>query len=74
MSGYELSDKDIDGMVRWLQAQHPENANRDYAAGMLISMKLMYRKLGWDDPDKLEDFYLEYDSRRADQNGKTSEE
>ena len=74
MNGYRLNDKDTDFMVRWLETHHPENANRQYAEAMLIEMKLTYRQTGWDNPDKLENYYAEYNRKHSDQNGKTSEE
>lgn len=74
MQGYRLNDEDTEAMVRWLEQHHSENANREYAAAMLVAMKLAYRQIGWSDPDKLEDFYREYSQKLADQNGKTSEE
>ena len=74
MNGYRLNDKDIDMMVNWLKAHHPENANEKYAASFLVGMKLSYRSLGWSDPDKLEDYYIEFDSRESDQKGKTSDD
>ena len=68
-NGYRLSDEDIDAMVRWLKTHHPENANKEYAASWLVSVKLTYRQTGWADPDKLEDFYQEYQkSEKPDQN------
>ena len=72
--GYRLNDDDVAGIVRWLQAHHPENANPYYAASFLIEMKLKYRTVGWADPDKVEDYYQEYNQKHSDQNGKTSDE
>jgi hypothetical protein len=63
MNGYRLNDKDVDAMVRWLQTHHPENANKEYASAFLVAMKLSYRQVGWDDPDKLENFYSDYDKK-----------
>jgi hypothetical protein len=74
MNGYRLSDKDVEAMIRWLKVHHLENANQDFAAAMLVDMKLTYRQTGWDDPDKLEDFYIEYVRKLSDQNGKMSDE
>ncbi len=71
MSGYEITDEDIEAIDRWLSVNHPENANQDYAKGMLVKMKSLYRQVGFDNPDHLEDLYRDYSS---DQNGKTSEE
>lgn len=73
MSGYEINDRDVEAVVSWLKIFHPANANEEYARGMLIAMKLSYRQVGRDNPDKLEDFYFEYNNR-TNQNGKRSEE
>jgi|GEM_PF-4315987 len=74
MQGYRLNDEDTAAIVHWLERNHPENANREYAESLLIAMKLAYRQIGWNDPDGLEGFYQEYSKKLSDQNGKISEE
>lgn len=70
MSGFELTSEDIQAIVRWLEINHPENANEEYARAMILRMKQLYRQVGWADPDKLEDFYSEYiqlpDSKKSE--------
>ena len=72
MQGYRVSDQDVKAMVRWLQVNHPENGNSEFAREMLVGLKLNYRQTGWADPDKLEDYYQEFVNRL--QNGRISEE
>jgi len=74
MSGFEITDNDVAAVTRWLKIFHPEDANLDFARGMLVNIKLGYRHVGWDDPDQLEDYYGDYKNRSDDQNGKTSDE
>ena len=46
MSGFIPTDEEIAAMVRDLEVNDPENANRDFARRQLIRMKLGYRDLG----------------------------
>lgn len=61
MSGYEITEKDIDAVVKWLEAYHPEKATRDYATEMLLALKASYRKLASLDLDTLEEIYKDLD-------------
>ncbi|HUD81832.1 MAG TPA: hypothetical protein VMR08_04405 [Patescibacteria group bacterium] len=57
MSGYEITEKDIDGMLNYLRAFHPENANREFAKEMLEYMKATYRRLASTDSEALDELY-----------------
>lgn len=53
MSGYEITDEDVQAITKWLDKHYPESANEEFAKEMLLSMKTAYRKLGREDPDAL---------------------
>jgi hypothetical protein len=74
MVGYRLNDEDVAKVVRWLEINHPGNADKDFAKDMLISMKLAYRELGLTDPDKLDGYYADFTKKRLDQKGNISDE
>jgi hypothetical protein len=57
MSGYKITDKDINGMLNYLRVFHPENANREFAKEMLEYMKASYRRLALTDPGALDELY-----------------
>lgn len=50
---YEISDKDIEGMLNYLSIFEPENATREYATEFMKFWKRTYRKTGRIDPDEL---------------------
>lgn len=62
--GYRLNDQDIETVVRWLKIHHPERATKEFATALLTELKLTYRRVGWEDPDKLEDFYSEFTDKQ----------
>jgi threonine synthase len=39
MSDYEINDKDIETVLRYLKIHNPENADRDYAVQLLEAMQ-----------------------------------
>ena len=57
MSGYESNEKDIQGMLKYLEVFHPENANREYAEEMLLYLKAASRRLALTDPDAIDELY-----------------
>lgn len=50
---YEINDKDIESMLRYLHIFEPENATREYATEFLKYMKLSVRRTRFTDPDEL---------------------
>ncbi|NCU29758.1 hypothetical protein EOM60_04060 [Candidatus Saccharibacteria bacterium] len=54
MPGFIPTDEEIAAIVRDLEINDPENANRDYARQQLIRMKLGYRDIGHVDEGLLE--------------------
>jgi hypothetical protein len=63
-SGYEITEEDIQGMLRYLKAFHPENAKREFAEEMLRYLKAMSRRLALTDPDALEELYDAFQQTR----------
>ena len=61
MSDYEITEKDIDAVVRYLQIYHPDKANRDYAQAMLEYIKSGLHKIAHDNPDNIEAMYEAYE-------------
>ena len=57
MSGFEITDKDVQAIVNWLKQADPKNADEEHARDFLLFLKLSYRDVGFDDPDKIEDLY-----------------
>lgn len=64
MSGYEINEKDIQGMVKYLEVFHPENANHEFAEEMLRYLKAASRRLAVSDPDALDKLYEEFQQSR----------
>jgi len=57
MSDYQITDEDIDTLVRYLAVYHPENANREYAQRMLESTKSALHQIAVNNPDDIEALY-----------------
>lgn len=59
MSDYEITDADIDAMLRYLKIYHPEQATREFAEGWLHYWKATYRDIALEnlDNDKLEELF-----------------
>lgn len=64
MSGYEINEKDIQSMVKYLEVFHPENANHEFAEEMLRYLKAASRRLATSDPDTLDKLYEEFQRSR----------
>lgn len=64
MSGYEINEKDIQSMVKYLEVFHPENANHEFAEEMLRYLKAASRRLAVGDPDALDELYEEFQQSR----------
>lgn len=68
MSGYQISDEDIDGVVRYMKIFHPEKANRDYCKALLESFQagviVGLRQIALTKPDDIEELYEKYEAYR----------
>ena len=66
MSGFIPTDEEIAAMVRDLEINDPENANRDFARRQLIRMKLGYRDLGRAGEELLEKQKEQFEKKPTD--------
>jgi hypothetical protein len=57
MSGYTITEEDIEKTLNYLRIFHPENANREFAEEFLKYWKAAYRRIGAIDPDALDELY-----------------
>lgn len=64
MSGYQITEQDIQGMLRYLKAFHPENANREFAEEILRYFKATARRMALTDPDALDELYAEFTANK----------
>lgn len=54
---YQITEQDIEGMLKYLQVFHPERANRKDATEILTYMRASYHRLALTDPDALDELY-----------------
>lgn len=52
--GYEINEKDIDGVLNYLKIHDPENAAPEIAIAILEEMKTKFHKLAHSDPEVLQ--------------------
>lgn len=50
---YQISEKDIEGAIRWLKVNDPANANRDKAIALLKDMKTGFHQMSHNNPARL---------------------
>lgn len=66
MSGYQIRDEDIDGVVHYMKIFHPEKADRHYCRAMLEAFQdgliKGLRKIAFDNPDAIEELYEKYEA------------
>lgn len=59
--GYDLNEKDIDGVIRFLKITDPENATPETAIDFLKYLKINLRSnLAETSPDELENLYQQF--------------
>lgn len=63
-NGYQINEKDIDGVLRFLKATDPENATPEIAIALLEFYKEKFHELAHTDLDKLEEIYEEFKKRK----------
>jgi uroporphyrinogen-III synthase len=61
---YEITEKDIESTVRYLEIFHPENANKEYAAEMLMYLKASFHRLALTNPEALEELYTAFEKSK----------
>jgi len=67
---YEVNEKDIEGALRWLKVNDPDNANREKAVALLKDMKTGLRGMSHHDPEKLLKLQKEVDAPKLKSNQK----
>lgn len=56
---YEINEKDIDSVIRFLKINDPENATPEMAIAILEHMQAAFHTMSHDDPELLEKIYLD---------------
>lgn len=59
MAGYQINEKDIDSVIRFLKVTDPENATPEMAIELLEHLKASFHTMAHEDPKKLEVIYNE---------------
>lgn len=62
MSGYEITEEDIDAVVRYMKIFHPEKADRDYSRALLEYIKSSLHQIARNNPDDIEVMYEQYEA------------
>lgn len=63
-NGYQLNEKDIDGVLNYLKIHDPENATPEMAIAFLEFHKTKFHEMAHIDLDKLEEIYKEFKSEK----------
>ncbi len=65
MNHYQISDEDVDGVMRYMKIFHPEKANRDYCKALLEYLQSGLisglRQIALNKPDDIEELYEKYE-------------
>lgn len=59
MAGYQINEKDIDSVIRFLKITDPENATPEMAIALLEHLQASFHTMAHEDPKKLEEIYNE---------------
>jgi hypothetical protein len=59
IGGYQLNEKDIDSMIRFLKTTDPEHATPEMAIALLEHLKAHYHIKAYLEPEELEKEYKE---------------
>ncbi len=51
---YEINEKDIESVIRWLKINDPENANREKAVALLQDLKAGFHGMAHNNPELLD--------------------
>jgi len=63
---YELSESDIDSVLKWLGIFDPANATPEEAIKFLVDSRVLIHEVAHNHPEKLEDIYKEYRSKKSE--------
>ncbi len=61
---YEISDEDVDAMVRHLKFSDPKNATREYARAKLEELQAGLHGMAHTNPDKLNELQAKIDAAK----------
>ncbi len=59
---YEINEKDIESVMRYLQAHDPENATREMAISLLEDLRAGFHGMAHSNPELLEKLRAELDT------------
>jgi hypothetical protein len=62
---YEINEKDIDSVIRWLKIHDPVNATPETAIEILEEMYARVHLLSHEDPELLETIYKDLKDKKA---------
>ena len=57
--GYQLNEKDIEGVIRYLKTIDPKNATPEMAIAILEHLKGTYHTMAHETPEKLKEIFEE---------------
>lgn len=63
---YEINEKDIDAVIRFLKLTDPEHATPEIAIELLEHMQMAFHTMAHDDPEILEKIYQDMKLKRKD--------
>ncbi len=62
MSDYQITEEDIDAVVRYMKLFHPEKADREYCRALLEYIKSSLHQIARNNPDDIEAMYEQYEA------------
>ena len=62
---YQINEKDIDSVLRFLKLTDPERATPEMAIALLEHMKDAFHNMALEDPDMLQKIYKDMKSKRS---------
>lgn len=70
---YEINDKDIESVLRYLKINDPENATPEKAISMLEDLQRGYHNMAHHNPKQLEELQKELDDNKQADKSDTTE-
>ena len=64
-NGYQINEKDIDGVLSYLKIHDPENATPEMAIALLEFYKTKFHEMAHTDLSKLEEIYEEFKKEKS---------
>ncbi len=60
---YEINEKDIDSVIRYLKIHDPENATPEKAIAMLKDLQSFFHNMSHENPELIEKLYEELNDK-----------